>query len=126
VGSLVIPESCVAITRNWDFDFDAADNKNDKDAYIISKPVRLCAFLRFNLNSSQVSGDHVLHAKLVEVIGKAAAVAGGARTKVFSNVVNAAADRLVAHSEFDPIPDFSAAFTLRKDARPRSQITTPA
>ncbi|QRV76978.1 Enoyl-(Acyl carrier protein) reductase [Ceratobasidium sp. AG-Ba] len=81
VGSLVIPESCVAITRNWDFDFTAPEHETDaKDAYIISKPV---------------SGDHVLHAKLVEVVTKAAAAvhaAGGIQTPVHSNVVNAAAD----------------------------------
>ncbi|KAG8704619.1 hypothetical protein FRC09_003425, partial [Ceratobasidium sp. 395] len=83
VGSLVIPDSCVAITRNWDFDFCApgSDPKKDKDAYIISKPV---------------SGDHVLYAKLVEAMGaaaKTAEAAGAAKTQVYSNVVNAAADR---------------------------------
>ncbi|KAG8741775.1 hypothetical protein FRC10_002442 [Ceratobasidium sp. 414] len=82
VGSLVIPESCVAITRNWDFDFGAPATgpENDKDAYVISKPV---------------SGDHALHAKLVEVVGEAAAAAhaaGATETRVYSDIVNAAAD----------------------------------
>ncbi|KAG9124698.1 hypothetical protein FRC07_010588 [Ceratobasidium sp. 392] len=39
-----------------------------------------------------VSGDHVLHAKLVEVIGQAAKAAP-TTTRVYSDIVNAAADR---------------------------------
>ncbi|KAG9095989.1 hypothetical protein FS749_009318 [Ceratobasidium sp. UAMH 11750] len=81
VGSLVIPESCVAITRNWDFDFNAPENEeNDRKAYIISK---------------LVSGDHALHAKLVEVVSKAAIAAhaeGAIQARVYSDIVNAAAD----------------------------------
>lgn len=82
VGSLVIPDSCIAVTRNWDFDFAAPEHEaEDRDAYIISKPV---------------SGDHELHAKLVEVVGKAASAAahaaGAAQTPVYGNIVNAAAD----------------------------------
>ncbi|KAH7330564.1 purine and uridine phosphorylase [Rhizoctonia solani] len=77
VGSLVIPDACVAITRNWDFDFSGdSDPEKDKAAYIISKPV---------------SGDPELHAKLVEVVSQAA-VSGGNQTLVLGDVVNAAAD----------------------------------
>ncbi|KAJ1310663.1 hypothetical protein OPQ81_009192 [Rhizoctonia solani] len=77
VGSLVIPDACVAITRNWDFDFDGdEDPEKDKYAYIISKPV---------------SGDRELHAKLIEVVNQAPAVEGD-QTLVLGDVVNAAAD----------------------------------
>lgn len=82
VGSLVIPDACVAITRNWDFDFtnDDSDPEKDKDAYVISKPV---------------GGDRELHAKLVEVVNQAAVAhrdANGNHTLVLGDVVNAAAD----------------------------------
>jgi uridine phosphorylase len=40
VGSLVIPDACIAITRNWDFEFgEDGDPEKDKAAYIVSKPV---------------------------------------------------------------------------------------
>lgn len=77
VGSLVIPDACVAITRNWDFDFGGDnDPEKDKAAYIISKPV---------------SGDRELHAKLIEVVNQAVASEGN-QTLVLGDIVNAAAD----------------------------------
>lgn len=44
----MIPDACVAITRNWDFDFtsEVNDPEKDKDAYLISKPVRLDIYIR--------------------------------------------------------------------------------
>jgi len=83
VGSLVVPEACVAVTRNWDFDFSApqGDVDQDEDAYVISKPV---------------DGDRELHDKLVQVMTKAAERAHAdeaKRTAVLGDVVNAAADR---------------------------------
>ncbi|KAF8603207.1 purine and uridine phosphorylase [Ceratobasidium sp. AG-I] len=82
VGSLVVPDACVAVTRNWDFDFSApqGDASNDEDAYVISKPV---------------DGDRELHDKLVQVIGRAAETArtsGALQTAVLGDIVNAAAD----------------------------------
>ncbi|CEL52734.1 uridine phosphorylase [Rhizoctonia solani AG-1 IB] len=77
VGSLVIPDACIAITRNWDFEFgEDGDPEKDKAAYIVSKPV---------------SGDPELHAKLVEVVNQAAALRSD-KTLVLGDIVNAAAD----------------------------------
>ncbi|ELU38099.1 phosphorylase superfamily domain-containing protein [Rhizoctonia solani AG-1 IA] len=102
VGSLVIPDACVAITRNWDFDFGGdSDPEKDKDAYIVSKPV---------------SGDRELHAKLVEVINQAAA-SRSEQILVLGDVVNAAADRYATTKTEDrrqtSFPDHNASLIER-------------
>ncbi|QRW19801.1 Enoyl-(Acyl carrier protein) reductase [Rhizoctonia solani] len=99
VGSLVIPDACVAITRNWDFDFGGdSDPEKDKDAYIVSKPV---------------SGDRELHAKLVEVINQAAA-SRSEQILVLGDVVNAAADSFYSsQGRQTSFPDHNASLIER-------------
>ncbi|KAG8966749.1 hypothetical protein FRC03_011390 [Tulasnella sp. 419] len=79
VGSYVVPRACVAITRNYDYDFTASAGVNAEaqiEPYHISKPV----------TANQTLHD-VLVSKMNEVRPE-----GSEGVVVAGNVVNAAAD----------------------------------
>jgi len=72
-GSIVVPKACIAINRNWDYDF--LSDQNTEKAYIITKPV-------------------AADPELYEAIYNSLEVArpNGSQTKIINNIVNASAD----------------------------------
>ncbi|KDQ17497.1 hypothetical protein BOTBODRAFT_29676 [Botryobasidium botryosum FD-172 SS1] len=93
VGSLVIPRASVAITRNYDFDFNTPPtSESHKDAYRISKPA---------------GADERLH----EILGHAMAAArpSGSRSIILSNCVNASGDSFYSsQGRLTSFPDHNA------------------
>ncbi|TFK33738.1 nucleoside phosphorylase domain-containing protein [Crucibulum laeve] len=75
VGTIVVPQACVAVNRNFDYDFTYPENNGNEPAYRISKPV---------------AADQELHDEVHKALE--GAKPAGSKTTILAGIVNASAD----------------------------------